>query len=114
MTLSRDGVPTGSMPIVVPGDTLRFFAFEDAGGIDEIGFATELNDTFVSQLDQLRFETVPEPSGAILAATGAAVLAALARTRRRPGADATTSARFAAPRVADQTSVRTLDFTSGP
>jgi hypothetical protein len=29
VTISRAGLPTGSMPIVVPIETLRFFAFED-------------------------------------------------------------------------------------
>jgi hypothetical protein len=85
VAISRGGVPTGSMPIVVPGDTLRLFAFEDAGGIDEIAFGAELNGGSVSQLDQLRFEPVPEPSGALLSAVAAVALAARVRGFVLPG-----------------------------
>jgi hypothetical protein len=85
VAISRGGATTGSMPIVVPGDTLRLFAFEDAGGIDEIAFGADLNGGSVSQLDQLRFEPVPAPSGALLSATAATALLARVRGFRLPG-----------------------------
>jgi len=57
VTFFRDGNQIGSANLVVSGDEIPFFGFEDPQGIDKVVFADEVNAMFVSQLDNLRFET---------------------------------------------------------
>lgn len=63
ITLRRGGQQIEATNLIVSADDLAFFGFEDPQGIDQIDFGTELNSSFVSQLDNLRFER--DPTGAV-------------------------------------------------